>query len=184
MLGSEGKANRASHDKQLAASASGSLLTSRPDPARLGSARRPALPPRAVEPAERRSSNECAYSFCQLWLPAERSGAWRRKQREGQREKDESVRRTSWSWPGGPGSAATARRQKKRGGGGEGRLLFRGSFWCLPPLAWGGWHQRAERGSLSECFQPFRKQRIRLQLLPMNMLKEGVTAGFQFVVTT
>lgn len=37
-------------------------------------------------------------------------------QTEGATEKDESVRRTSWSWPGGPGRAATLRTQKKRGG--------------------------------------------------------------------
>lgn len=65
-------------------------------------------------------------------------------QTEGATEKDESVRRTSWSWPGGPGRAATLRTQKKRGGQKKEKLLFKRSFGHLPPSEQWGWHQRAD----------------------------------------
>lgn len=59
--------------------------------------------------------NEYAYSFCQLC--SQLSRAWKQKHRET--EKDESFRKTSWSWLGGFGRAKTLKKKKR--GGMEGR---------------------------------------------------------------
>lgn len=110
-------------------------------------------------------------------------------QTEGGTEKDEGVRRTSRSWPGGPGRAATVRRQKKRRGLRKQSCFSEGHFGVF--LHWHsgdgtrgvGGRLTSEWGSLlhdSVCFQLLRQisrnsGKFHFQLLLIKMLKEGVT---------